>query len=569
MKKLYFISIRIAPWFLLGCFALICHLSQREKSITVDEFMLLPAGIYHLKTFDWRMASDSPPLVKCLAALPSLLLHPAISIKPFKKDPNEYTLGYDLMFRNKKKYLKIFEYGRSGIILAGCLLGWLLFKFGEELYGFRGGLFVLFLYAFNPNIIAHARLTTIDITASFTFLLSIYRFWKFLMHENIKNATIAGITLGIAQLSKFTLLILYPIFIIIIVILKIRKNSRHNFFPECGIFKSCGFVALIFVISVLIINGGYLFSQSFLPLNEYTFISKPMRLISSLFYHALPVPLPYDYLQGLDFQLAHSEGNHPFYISYLMGEHSLNGWWFYYLIAFLIKNPFALLILIIITVFVWWRESEIRPGIEASLCIWLPIISFFLYFSLFTYIQIGIRWLLPIFPLIFLLCGTIYQSKFIKIKGAAFALVFLAISYIAPTILVFPHYLSYFNIVAGGSNKGYHWLNDSNLDWGQDLPGLKDYMKENRIEKINLGYFGRVDPKIYGIDYTLAKREPEKGIYAISVNYLVGRPYYLLKDNAKELIYADLDYFDAFRHIKPVDVIGHTIYIFDFVDDKI
>ena len=146
---------------------------------------------------------------------------------------------------------------------------------------------------------------------------------------------------------------------------------------------------------------------------------------------------------------------------------------------------------------------------------------------------------------------------------------FLSISYIAPTILVFPHYLSYFNIVAGGPNEGHRWLNDSNLDWGQDLPGLKEYMEKNEIEKINLGYFGRVDPKIYGIDYTLAKREPEKGIYAISINYLVGRPYYLLKDDVKELIYADLDYYYAFRRHKPVDVIGHTIYIFEIVDDKI
>jgi hypothetical protein len=117
--------------------------------------------------------------------------------------------------------------------------------------------------------------------------------------------------------------------------------------------------------------------------------------------------------------------------------------------------------------------------------------------------------------------------------------------------------------MAGGPDKGHKWLIDSNLDWGQDLPGLKKYMEKNGIENIRLGYFGRVDPEIYGIDYTLPGSELEAGTYAISINFLVGRPYYLLKNDSKELLYIGLDYFKEYRKLEPVEIINNTIYIFD------
>jgi hypothetical protein len=134
---------------------------------------------------------------------------------------------------------------------------------------------------------------------------------------------------------------------------------------------------------------------------------------------------------------------------------------------------------------------------------------------------------------------------------------------VVSAVAAFPHYLSYFNFAAGGPEKGYRWLIDSNLDWGQDLPGLKKYLDEHNMKKIKLGYFGRVDPRIYGINYSLAEKEPHEGIYGISINYLVGRPYYLLEEGAKGLIPVDMNYFHAYRFLKPVAVIGNTIHIFE------
>ena len=563
--------LRISPFLLLTVFALLCYFSQKNKSVTVDEFSHFPSGIYNLLTMDWRMDCESPPLIKCLPAITSIIVQPQIDPNLFKREPNPWNLGYHFMYANKSQYKDIFRYGRCVMIIVGCLLGWLVYKFGTELYGTNGGLFALFLYVFNPNIIAHSRLTTIDVGASLMFFLSVYCFCKYLNRRDIFSIITAGLALGLAQLSKFTALLLYPVFIIIIGLLAVKRSligdkNSSNFGNEC-LIKDFGHLLIIFFLSLLVINTGYLFSGTFTPIGDCHFLSYPLKKISSLLWATFRVPLPYDYIKGFDSQLAISAGNNPFYISYLMGEHSLNGWWYYYLIAFIVKNPLAFLMILLVSLVFWIKKGD--KSYENSLCIWMPVIVFFFYFSFFTHIPIGIRFLLPVFPLLFLAAGNLVNPKFIKNKTGKIILLLLVISYLIPAIYIYPNYLSYFNSVSGGPDNGYKWLIDSNLDWGQDLPGLKRYIEDKDIDKIKLGYFGRVDPGIYGIKYTLPEKILGEGIYAISINFLVGRPYYVLKDDPKELLYVGLDYFKRFRLLKPVEIINNTIYIFDIGDGSL
>jgi len=560
--------IKFAPWVLLSIFSLICYLGQIEKSITVDEFSHFPSGIYNLLTMDWRMDYESPPLIKCLPAVTCIITQPKIDIRIFKMEPNPWSLGYHFMYNNQTNYQNIFRYGRCIIILIWCVLGWLIYTFGTQLFGPVGGLFALFLYIFNPNIIAHSSLTTIDIGASCFIFLSIYCFWRYLKKKDLAAALFAGGTLGLAQLSKFTALLLYPVFIIIIAVLIFERDLLHRSSRNAEntlSLKDVAYFLIILLVSLFVINAGYFFSGTFRPIADYQFLSKTLKNISIWMWGSFPVPLPFDYLSGFDSQMAISEGGNPFYASYLMGEHSLDGWWYYYLIAFLIKNPLAFLIILILTVILWGKTACIK--LEDSLCIWVPVIIFLSYFSFFTHIPIGVRFLLPVFPLIFVSAGSLLNKRLLDKKKWKTIIAILAIAYLIPAIFSYPNYLSYFNIIAGGPDNGHRWLIDSNLDWGQDLPGLKRYMERNEINEIKLGYFGRVDPEIYGIKYTLPNRQLEHGIYAISVNFLVGRPYYMLKDNPKELVYVDLDYFKKYKSLKPIEVINNTIYIFKITNN--
>jgi hypothetical protein len=551
---------------LLITFALLCYLNQNNKSVTVDEFNHFPSGIYNILTMDWRMDHESPPLIKCLPAVTSLFTQPAINLRLFERDPNPWNLGYHFMYANQKNYQNIFRYGRCVIIFLGCLLGLLIYRFGRELYGVRAGLFALFLYVFNPNIIAHSSLTTIDLGASLTIFLCVYCFWKYLKRRDTASLMIAGITLGLAQLSKFTALLLYPIFILIIVILACRRRTQNGNNASDNQYNLRCFVHifLIFFVSLLVINGGYLLSGSFICVSDYHFTSEPLKFISSLFWKSFPVPLPYEYLMGFDTQLALSGGN--YYATYLMGEHSMNGWWYYYIIAFIVKSPISLLLVLLISIVYCIKKRVNR--LEDLLCIWVPVGAFLFYFSFLTHIPIGIRFLLPVFPFLFVAAGNLFDVKFIRNKALKIVVLILFISYLFSAIYTYPNYLTYFNLIAGGATNGYKWLIDSNLDWGQDLPGLKKYMDHKGIEEIKLGYFGRVDPEIYGIKYTVSNGDLEPGIHAISINYLVGYPYFILKNNPKELINVDLDYFKKFRTVKPVDVINNTIYIFNIANRR-
>lgn len=558
---------KITPLLMLLIFVFLCFYNQTSQSVTVDEFHHFPSGIYNLMTLDWRMNNESPPLIKCFPALSVLISNPQIDLKSFEKSPNTWNMGYSFMSLNKERYRSIFQYGRCMTIILGCLLGWLLYIWAKDLYGCKGALFALFLYVFNPNIIAHSSLITIDIGASCMIFLSIYCFWKYLINRNLNSIMIAGLALGLAQLAKFTALLLYPIFLIIIIGLTLL-NTSANHGDDLQTEKNktvqyCSDFCIMLLISLIIINAGYFFVNSFEPLSEYHFTSNLLKRLSSLLWDGFRVPLPYDYVKGFDTQLTISAGGIPFYVSYLMGEHSLTGWWYYYIIAFLVKNPEPFLVILFLAAMAWIIARNAAMDKKTALCIWVPTISYFLYFSFFTHIPIGIRYILPVFPLLFLACGYLFNEFILQRKIIKALLVFLILFYLFTVASAFPRYLSYFNIASGGSHNGSHWLIDSNLDWGQSLPGLKEYMDKNNIEKIKLGYFGRVDPEIYGINYALAEKEPTEGIYAVSVNFLVGRPYYLLQENRKKLIYIDMNHFDAYRHLKPSAIIDDSIYIFD------
>src|SRR4030042_1127520 len=261
------IVFKYARLILLTIFFITCYFSQNEKSVTVDEFSHFPSGIYNLLTLDWRMDHESPPLIKCLPAITSIITQPKIDIKLFEAEPNPWSLGYHFMYNNQSNYQDIFRYGRCVVILIGCWLGWLIYRFGTQLYGQVGGLLALFLYVFNPNIIAHSSLTTIDIGASCFIFISIYYYWKFLKKKDLPAAILSGVFLGFAQLSKFTALLLYPIFIIIIVIIAVKRvflknlnSSNHN---KHVLLKDIVYILTIILVSLLVINAGYIFSGTF------------------------------------------------------------------------------------------------------------------------------------------------------------------------------------------------------------------------------------------------------------------------------------------------------------------
>ena len=147
-------------------------------------------------------------------------------------------------------------------------------------------------------------------------------------------------------------------------------------------------------------------------------------------------------------------------------------------------------------------------------------------------------------------------------------LLWLAVS----TLRIHPHQEAFFNALAGPWQNWSNILVDSNLDWGQDLPALREVMAARGIESVNLAYFGKAVPEAYGVAYRplpgylrfMGGREiaaynpytPEPGWYAISATSLrLGN----LQPNTTDL-------YAAFREMQPVDRAGYSIYLYHVED---
>src|SRR5258708_6864150 len=113
-------------------------------------------------------------------------------------------------------------------------------------------------------------------------------------------------------------------------------------------------------------------------------------------------------------------------------------------------------------------------------------------------LNIGLRHILPVYPFALMLCAVALAWLWRrKLKAVVIALGLLNLFEFAR---VYPHPLAGFNTLAGGPANGYRLLVDSNLDWGQDLKGLKHWMDAHDVTHINLAYFGTADPAYYGLD---------------------------------------------------------------------
>jgi hypothetical protein len=205
---------------------------------------------------------------------------------------------------------------------------------------------------------------------------------------------------------------------------------------------------------------------------------------------------PAPYFQGLAFQYQHAAGGQT---GFLLGEVSTHGWWYYFAVAFALKTPLALIVLLGASVVLLVRRWDMRTLLDDSFLV-LPAVAVFGFFSL-EHQSIGLRYILPVYPFLIVLASR--AATLAAAKGPGRILVGLTVACGAlSSFWVFPHYLAYFNESIGGPSQGYRYLVDSNLDWGQELKDLKRFMDEHQIATVNLSYFGTDAPERYGIAYT-------------------------------------------------------------------
>ncbi|MEX0819046.1 MAG: glycosyltransferase family 39 protein [Pirellulaceae bacterium] len=468
------------------------------------------------------------------------------------------------------------------------LLGGLVcYRWASELYGARSGLMALCLWCFSPNILGHAQLITPDVGATALGVTAFYAFWHWLREYNWSATYIAGVVVGLAQLSKGTSIILFAL--LPLIWLLGQKPSDIWRTPR-EVLRRASQLASILLLAIVVLNVGYGLEGSFQPLRDYEFVSSTLSgspkemagsdVAGNRFRDTLrgqvAVPLPRNFVLGIDLQKRGFETNIP---SYLRGEVRRGGWWYYYLYALLVKVPVGTWILVAAACFLTRRARQpraFRIGDEWLLVI--PIVMVLVLASNQTGINKHMRYVLTIFPFAFILISRVADSVDWRRRQLASTTIVVALAAsIASSLLAYPHSLAYFNEISGGPRNGSFHLLSSNIAWGQDMLYLKRWLDSHpEVRPLHLAAHCGFDPRIAGVEFSIPPKQPidehgniaadvsfqpPPGWYAVDANMLRGYPY-IIPDGAGGRTEAHRPYFTYFQKMQPVARIGYSLFIY-------
>jgi hypothetical protein len=273
---------------------------------------------------------------------------------------------------------------------------------------------------------------------------------------------------------------------------------------------------------------------------------------------------------------------------YLCGELSLVGWWWYFPFAMLVKTPIATIIAVCATIVfatnfliaqtrrpkIDRRNTRLSKQVTAlpawavkekwtAICLAVPFTIFFIA-AIFSHLNIGIRHVLGLYPFTFIAVGWFASTVWPNRSGRLTILVLL-LGLAVESLSSFPNFIPFFNTIAS-ADGGINLLGDSNLDWGQDLPLLKQWQNAHPNDTLYLSYFGYADPRFYGIRYI-----PLPGGYHYDPPPQFPDPYLrsVLAISATNLqgIAVDpglLNFYTHWRNEKPIVVLGGSIYLFQY-----
>jgi 4-amino-4-deoxy-L-arabinose transferase-like glycosyltransferase len=496
------------PWIVPALLAWILGVeiaSERHQSVTYDEPRHFQYG-QQLLSGDASRFDDSKMPVSVLNALTSRV-GAATRGQPYATD------------------LERVAGGRLATMLFSLVAAFCVWRWATELYGPSAGVLSLSLVALEPNVIAHAQLVTTDVYGVGTMAWAFYAFWRFQRDGGRRWAAMSAATFALSQLAKYTAVFLAPLYVVIALAFYSRRTGWRS-----ALGGAVRFALLTAVLTLVVINVGFLFDRTLTPLAGYTFRSE---LFQDLQRDAgvlgrVPIPLPYPYLEGLDWIVQRErtgEGYGPIYLRGALREG--RGFAGYYLVATLYKVPLAILGAWLLSLLTCVR----RPPTRDEWVLLCPLLFFTVYFNFLYRAQIGLRFYLVTFPLLHVLAGRLVRDWPEVRRPARAALAMGGAWALASMLRSYPYFIPYFNELAGNRMLAYKILADSNVDWGQHVAEMRRY------EAAHPGLI--VEPEV-----------PTVGMIAVGVNALTG-------------VTRDFDKFQWLRdHFTPVDHIAYSTLVF-------
>ncbi len=527
-------------------------------SATVDEGFHITSGNEYLHTGHVRLLDEHTPLVKAWMALPLL---PLDDLTPPQEAPG-YAEG-DLIGVAQATTLayrpldRVIVPPRLMIALLTVLLLATILRRSERLFGPWGGTFAFLLAAADPNLLAHGALATTDLGATAFIFWATWAFADALQRGGKRRWAMAALLLGLAQLAKLTALLLIPLLGLMALVAgweegKLPRERRFTLNGQRGgKYPKHRFFRPVRVMRLAIRYVGVVAGAALVVWAGYGFEVRPLEGWGG----GLPLPAAshFERLLRLRENLAYGRE------SFLLGQNGMHGWPLYFPLAFLVKTPPLLLLLLLPAALLslrrltHWRER---------MALWLFPALYFLS-ALTSTIDIGYRHLLPLLPFLYVAVGSV--GAWVALRPRPLWR-WAAAGGVAATLLaglaIHPWALSYFNLLAGGAEGGWRFLADSNTDWGQALKALAEAQRRGEVGEVRLSQFLFYDPAAYGVRYepiapmegappVLPRRfDPAPGLYAISATTLDGVP----------LPYPPT--YDWFRHREPWRKLGYALFLY-------
>lgn len=511
--------------FLLFIFLVLSLTSARSNTLTYDEDAHFRYGMQILNGNSDRFDDSKMPF-SAINALPAKVI--------------EMIKGSGALSIDQQVAL-----GRMVTVLFSIVIAFFVFRWSTNLYGVFAGVLVLIFYIFEPNLLAHSQLVTTDVYAAGMVLLSAYALWRFSRRRTWQNVLLLAVVLGVSQLAKYTSIFLFPILAAVLIIRDLPEISTiitaRDKVRLWRYLKGMLFLAImVIVISIVVINVGFLFNKTMTPLGDYQFRSTLFQSIQSrlAFMNRVPVPTPYPYLEGLDWVVHNERTGANYSRIYLFEQLSETGFKGYYFFAFLYKVPLAIQLVLIIALVMYFARRKTDRFLQDEIFLFVPVLFFTIYFNFFYRAQIGIRFFLVVFPLLFVFCGSLFkkwQTYSLKYRiGVAALAVYLIVSVLS----YYPHYIPYFNELVLDRKLSYKILADSNLDWGQAGNYVEQFLEQHP-------------------DALIEPTEPTAGLVLISSNNLVGI-------TAKPETYAWLR-----EGYQPDDTIAYAILVYELAPEDV
>lgn len=471
-------------------------------SETADEPMHLSAGLQILTQHRYALQYQNPPLPRILIALPPWLAGARYDGNGF--DMKEIVAKFHAL-GDYGRMLFLARVGTLVFFLIGALATW---AWARRELDETTALLALLFFTTQPAILGHSGLATLDAAGAAGMAVALLAFSRWLERPSSARAAVLGAAWGFAISCKLLCIAYVPIACAAIYLVRLLRDPETR-----ARWRSIVTVLLVPPIAAVVVWAGYGFSTApaavLAPVHRAFPETIAGRLLAS-FNPDTPIPAP-ALVRGIAEMI---EVNQSGFLGYAMNQWSYHGWWWYFPLALALKTTLATLLLLVAGTFLARHNRAFVEAMAAAGAI--------LGLSMTTHVDIGIRYILPIYVPLSLAAAVAVMALFRHQKlrhrhRLARGVVIVLLSWhLIASFVAHPDYLAYFNELALPDPSRY--LVDSNLDWGQDILRLRDEVRRLKIEHLGVALFGPADLDRLGFPpyFSVEAHTPAHGWIAVS-----------------------------------------------------